>query len=76
MRQRKRLQVRVTPEYLRSLAHREAQYIGRFGWRPSRKDIHQLRGSKRDALAYLTLARAWRSAGFPLTAIKRLAGRI
>jgi len=76
VRQRKQLQVRATPEYLRSLAHREAQYIGRFGWRPSRQDINQLKASKRDALAYLTLARAWRAAGFSLTAIKRIAGRI
>jgi len=75
MRQRKQLQVRLTPEYLRSLAHRDAQYIGRYGWRPSRKDIKQLKDSRRDALAYLTLARAWRAAGFPLTAIKRIAGR-
>jgi hypothetical protein len=76
MRQRKQLQVRVTPEYLRSLARRDAQHIGRHGWRPSRRDIKQLRDSRRDALAYLTLARAWRPAGFPLTAIRRLAGRV
>jgi hypothetical protein len=76
MRQYKRLDVRATPEYLRSLARREAQYIGRYGWRPSKKDIQQLRGSRRDARAYLTLARAWRAAGFPLTAIKRIAGRV
>ena len=76
MRQRKQLQVRVTPEFLRSLARREAQYIGRFGWRPSRKDIKQLKDSRRDARAYLELARAWKRAGFPLTAIKRIAGRI
>ena len=75
MRQRKQLQVRVTPEYLRSLASREAQYIGKFGWRPSRKDIKQLKDSRRDARAYLTLARAWKRAGFPLAAIKRIAGR-
>ena len=73
---KQKLHVRVTPEFLRSLARREAQYIGRCGWRPSRKDIKQLKDSRRDALAYLTLARAWRAAGFPLTAIKRIAGRI
>jgi hypothetical protein len=73
---KRKLQVRMTPEYLRSLARREAQYIGRRGWRLSRKDIKQLKDSRHDALAYLTLARAWRAAGFPLTAIKRIAGRI
>jgi len=73
---RQQLKIPMTPEYLRSLAAREAQYIERHGWRPSPKDIQQLRNSRRDALAYLTLARAWRAAGFPLTAIKRIAGRI
>jgi hypothetical protein len=73
---RRRLQVRITPEFLRSLARREAQYIGRYGWRPSRKDIRQLKDSRRDARAYLTLVRAWHTAGFPLTAIKRIAGRV
>jgi hypothetical protein len=77
MRQRKqKLQVRVTPEYLRSLALREAQYIGRVGWRPSRKAISDLKASTRDPIAYLAMLRGWRRAGFPLTAIKRIAGRI
>ena len=76
MRQHKQLQVRVTPEYLRSAARRAAPRIKRCGWRPSKQDIKQLKDSGRDTLAYLTLARAWRDAGFPLTAIKRLAGRI
>ena len=73
---KRKLHIRPTPEFLRSLARREAQYIGRCGWHPSQKDIKQLRESRRDALAYLTLARAWRAAGFPLAAIKRIAGRI
>jgi hypothetical protein len=73
---RRRLQVRITPEFLRSAARRDAPYIRQCGWRPSRKDIKALKDSRRDALAYLTLARAWRAAGFPLAAIKRLAGRI
>jgi hypothetical protein len=73
---KRKLQIRVTPEYLRSLARRDAQQIARCGWRPSREDIRQLKNSRRDARAYLTLARAWRAAGFPLTAIKRIAGRI
>jgi len=76
MRKAKKLHVKETPDFLRSRARREAQYIGRHGWRPSQKDIQQLRNSRRDALAYLTLARAWKQAGFPLTAIKRIAGRI
>lgn len=73
---RRKLHVRVTPEYLRSAARRDAPYIRQYGWRPSRKDIKALKDSRRDALAYLTLARAWHRAGFPLTAIKRIAGRI
>jgi len=73
---RRKLQIRVTPEFLRSLASRDAPRIKLYGWHPSRQDIKQLRDSRRDARAYLTLARAWRDAGFPLTAIRRLAGRI
>jgi hypothetical protein len=73
---KRKLHVRETPEYLRSLARRDAPRIKLHGWRPSRQDIRQLKASRRDALAYLTLARAWRAAGFPLTAIKRIAGRI
>jgi hypothetical protein len=72
---KRKLHVRETPEYLRSLARRDAPRIKRHGWRPSRQDIRQLKNSRRDALAYLTLARAWRAAGFPLTAIRRIAGR-
>jgi hypothetical protein len=73
---RRKLHVQVTPEYLRGLARRDAPHIKRYGWRPGREDVSRLRASTRDPLAYLTRARAWRSAGFPLTAIKRLAGRI
>jgi hypothetical protein len=65
----------VTPEYLRSLAQREARFIGKYGWRPSRKDLALLRTSKRDVVAYRTMLRAWRSAGFKTGAIQRLAGR-
>ncbi|HMF29459.1 MAG TPA: hypothetical protein VKE42_11840 [Candidatus Cybelea sp.] len=73
---KRKVHVRETPEYLRSLARRDAPRIKLYGWRPSRKDIKQLKDSRRDAVAYLTLARAWRAAGFPLTAIKRIARRI
>jgi hypothetical protein len=69
---KRKLHVRETPEYLRSLARRGAPRIKLHGWRPSRQDIRQLKDSRRDALAYLTLARAWRAAGFPLTAIRRI----
>jgi hypothetical protein len=68
--------LRVTPEYLRSLAQREAGHITRCGWRPSRKDLSELRASTRDAIAYRTLTRAWRTAGFRAGAVRRLAGRI
>jgi hypothetical protein len=73
---RKLLHVQVTPEYLRNLARRDAPRIKLYGWRPGREDVSRLRASTRDALAYLTLARAWRAAGFPLTAVRRIAGRI
>jgi len=76
MRRRRQLPIRVTPEFARSRARRDASGIGRCGWRPSNADLANLRASTRDARAYLTLARAWRSAGFSLTAIKRIAGRI
>jgi len=61
------------PEYLRSLARREAPRIMQFGWRPSQQDLAHLRASTRDPIAYLTMARAWRAAGFPIKAIGRLA---
>jgi hypothetical protein len=70
-----KLRVRETPEHLRTLAHREAPYIGRYGWRPSQKDLSRLKASTRDAIAYRTLLRAWRVAGFKTAAIRRLAGR-
>jgi len=68
-----KLQPAETPEYLRNLALRQAQYIAQYGWRPSKQDLAQLRASTRDAIAYRTLARAWRSAGFRAGAIGRLA---
>jgi len=68
-----KLQTAETPEYLRNLALRQAQYIGQYGWRPSKRDLAQLRTSTRDAVAYRILARAWPSAGFRAGAIGRLA---
>jgi DNA-binding transcriptional MerR regulator len=70
---RKQLKVRVTPEFLRSRALRDARNIGQHGWRPSTQDLANLRVSTRDAIAYRTMARAWRSAGFKLAAIRKLA---
>jgi hypothetical protein len=64
-----------TPEFLRSTASREAPYIGQYGWRPTQADVERLRASTRDATAYRTLARAWRTAGFRVRAIQKLAGR-
>jgi hypothetical protein len=63
------------PEILRAEAAREAPRISRFGWRPSSRDLGQLRASTQDAIAYRTCARAWKRAGFKTVAIKRLAGR-
>jgi hypothetical protein len=65
----------ITPEYLRNLALRQAPYIGRFGWRPTENDLTELRQSTRDAIAYRTLGRAWRQAGFKTATIRKLAGR-
>jgi hypothetical protein len=75
MKKKTKVHFPMTPEYLRSLAAREAQYVGRFGWRPSKQDLAQLRASVRDAVAYRIMTRAWRSAGFRAAAIRRLAGR-
>jgi hypothetical protein len=72
---KRKMQIRETPEYLRSLARREAQNIVRCGWRPSKANLAQLKASKRDAIAYRTMMRAWRSAGFKTAAIRKLAGR-
>jgi hypothetical protein len=64
-----------TPEILRAEAAREAPRISCFGWRPSPRDLGQLRASTQDAIAYRIFARAWRRAGFKIIAIRRLAGR-
>jgi hypothetical protein len=71
----RRARLPETVEFLRRLAARESQYIGRLGWRPSKKDIALLKRSRRDAIAYRALARGWRRAGFRIAAIRRLAGR-
>jgi hypothetical protein len=72
---RKQLKVRVTPEFLRSRARRDASCVGQCGWRPTKSDLANLRTSKQDAIAYRTMVRAWRSAGFKIAAISKLAGR-
>jgi hypothetical protein len=66
----------VTPEYLRSLAARDARDVVRFGWRPRPEHVARLKACTGDAAAFRALAKAWRAAGFPLMAIRRLAGRI
>jgi hypothetical protein len=72
---RKQLKIPMTPEFVRSRARRDASDIGRFGWRPSRQDLENLRASTRDAIAYRTLGRAWRRAGFKAVTVRKLAGR-
>ena len=72
---KRKLHVRETPEHLRGLARRGAARIKLHGWRPSRRDLAELRRSTRDALAYKIYLRAWRAAGFPLRATRKLAGR-
>jgi len=67
--------LRVTPELLQAGAAREAPRIGTYGWRPRPHDLVQLRQSTGDPLAYRTLFRGWRKAGFKVHAIRKLAGR-
>jgi hypothetical protein len=73
---RKQLKLPMTPEFLRSRAQRDASNVERCGWRPSEHDLANLRASTRDAIAYRTMLRAWRAAGFKTRAIRRLAGRL
>jgi hypothetical protein len=72
---KRKLHVHETPEFLRSRARRDASCVGQYGWRPTKSDLANLRASKQDAIAYRTMARAWRSAGFKIAAISKLAGR-
>jgi hypothetical protein len=76
MKRAKKIQIRITPELLRAEAAREAPFVRAYGWRPRARDLARLRSSTRDAIAYRTLARAWRWAGFKVGAIRKLAGRI
>src|SRR5262245_42828263 len=68
----RKMKVRETPELLYSAAVRAANGIRRYGWRPSRADLAQLKHSTRDARAHRTLVKAWRSAGFRLAGVMRL----
>jgi hypothetical protein len=65
----------VRIDLLRLHAQRQAQQIGRHGWRPHKDDLRDLRESLKDARAYRTLARAWRQVGFKVAAVRKLAGR-
>jgi hypothetical protein len=51
---KRKLHVRVTPEYLRSRARRDAPYIKLCGWRPTKKDIKELKAkhTRRDCLSH------------------------
>jgi hypothetical protein len=71
----KKNRVRITPELLRSSAHRAAGHITQYGWRPSEHDLAELRASTGDGRAYRVLMRAWRGRGFKVAALKRLVGR-
>jgi hypothetical protein len=62
-------------EILIAQARRAAAEIVRWGWRPQDIEIKRLRESTKHAAAYRILARAWRRAGFKLTAVRKLAGR-
>jgi len=74
--QRRKLQVQITPEFMRSRARRDAAGVGAYGWRPTPHDLANLRASTRDPIAYREMLRAWvRSAGFSIAAVRRLARR-
>jgi len=75
MRRKQKFCIPPTPEFLCVVANREARRVGRFGWRPTQEDLAQLRASTGDAIAYRTMMRAWRTAGFRVRAIQKLAGR-
>jgi hypothetical protein len=72
---KRKLRIQVTPELLQAGAAREAPRIGAYGWRPSPHDLARLRQSTGDPIAYRTLFRGWRKAGFRTQAVKKLAGR-
>jgi|AmaraimetFIIA100_FD_contig_61_610729_length_842_multi_5_in_0_out_0_2 hypothetical protein len=62
-------------EQMRAHAQRRAPQIAAFGWRPSPADLRDLRQSVKDARTYRAYLKAWRRAGFRLSAIKKFAGR-
>jgi len=62
-------------EQMRVQAARQAQRIGGHGWRPSQRDLQDLRKSLKDARAYRLLAKSWRRAGFRISTIRKFAGR-
>jgi len=62
-------------ELMRVHAKRRASQIAAHGWRPSQADLRDLRQSLKDARTYRAYLRAWRTAGFRLSAIMRIAGR-
>ena len=70
-----KLRIQVTPELLQASAARAAPRIGAYGWRPRPQDLAQLKTSTRDPIAYRTLFRGWRKAGFRTQTIRKLAGR-
>ena len=75
MKRQRKFHVSLTPEFLRDVASRESRRIGQYGWRPTQKDLAELRASTRDAIAYRTTMRSWRAAGFRVRAIQKFAGR-
>jgi len=75
MKRKPKFHVLSTPEFLCVVANREARRIGQYGWRPTQADLAQLRASTGAPIAYRTTMRAWRTAGFRVRAIQKLAGR-
>jgi hypothetical protein len=62
-------------ELLIADARRAAANIVRYGWRPDALEVRRLRLSTKHPPVYAVLCRAWRKAGFRLTAVRKLAGR-
>jgi len=65
----------ITAEFMQSRARRDAAGVGAFGWRPTAHELANLRASTADPIAYKIMLGAWRSTGFSIAAIRRLAQR-
>jgi hypothetical protein len=76
---KKKYKMKIPPhlmrEQLRTHAVRQASQMTRWGWRPTKTDLADLRQSTKDVIAYRCLFKAWRRAGFKVRTIQKFAGR-